>query len=105
MGVRIDQLLHWLCLARSRSLVARACQEGRIRLNDEKVKPAKEVRAGDRIAITEPARDLRRVIEILELPARQLSRKEAPSRYRVIEGLGVEAPGGFDTDLGDEDDG
>ncbi len=103
MGVRIDQLLHWLCLARSRSLVARACQEGRIRLNDEKVKPAKEVRVGDRIAITEPARDLRRVIEILELPARQLSRKEAPGHYRVIEGPGEEAPGDFETDGGEDD--
>jgi len=85
MGLRVDQLLHWLCLAKSRSLVARACQEGRVRVNEARVKPAKEVRPGDRITISERLREDRRVIEILELPSGQTSRRDAPRYYRLLE--------------------
>jgi len=84
MGVRIDQLLHWLCLAKSRSLVARACRAGRIRVNGQPVRPAKEVGPGDRVLIEDPLGDRCREFELLELPAAQASRKAAPGYYRLL---------------------
>jgi ribosome-associated heat shock protein Hsp15 len=84
MGVRVDQLLHWLCLVKSRSLVARACRAGRVQVNGATVRPAKEIRAGDRILISDPRLRHVREVELLALPVRQLSRREAPEYYRVL---------------------
>jgi len=83
MGLRVDQALHWLCLAGSRSLAARACTEGRVRVNGQRVKPAKEIVSGDRLVWIVPGRPGRE-FEILRLPERQLSRREAPEYYRVV---------------------
>jgi len=50
-GVRIDK---WLWAARffkTRSLASRACDLGRIELNGAKVKPSREVHAGDRLHV------------------------------------------------------
>ncbi|MFH1144089.1 MAG: S4 domain-containing protein [Candidatus Eisenbacteria bacterium] len=82
--MRTDQLLHWLCLIKSRSLAARTCLEGRVRVNGLNVKPSRELRVGDRITIHDPLRDRLREIEIVELPAGQVSRREAPHYYRMI---------------------
>lgn len=49
--MRLDK---WLWAARffkTRSLAAQAIEHGRVKLNDERVKPAREVRAGDRLAL------------------------------------------------------
>jgi ribosome-associated heat shock protein Hsp15 len=51
-GVRIDK---WLWAARffkTRSLAARACELGRILLGTQPCKPAREIRAGDHLQIT-----------------------------------------------------
>lgn len=81
--MRIDQVLHWLCLLKSRSMAARACQEGRVLLNGGAARPAREVKAGDRITLMNPARDRGRILRILSVPQRQASRKEAPAYYEV----------------------
>lgn len=49
--VRIDK---WLWAARffkTRSLAAQAVEGGKVRLNGERTKPAKEIRAGDRVLV------------------------------------------------------
>ena len=49
-GVRIDK---WLWAARffkTRTLATRACDLGRISFNGQPAKPAREVRAGDKLA-------------------------------------------------------
>lgn len=76
-------MIHWLCLLKSRSMAARACQEGRVLLNGGAVRPAREVRAGDRVTLLNPARDSGRVLRILAVPIRQASRKEAPEHYEI----------------------
>ena len=53
--VRLDK---WLWAARffkTRSLAADAIDGGKVSLNGERVKPAKEVKAGDRLAVRTPA--------------------------------------------------
>ena len=53
--VRLDK---WLWAARffkTRSLATDAIDGGKVWLNDERVKPAKEVKAGDRLTVRTPA--------------------------------------------------
>jgi ribosome-associated heat shock protein Hsp15 len=82
--VRIDQLLHWLCLAPSRSAAAQACRDGRVELNGRVVRPAHEVRAGDRILLGDPGQDRAMEVEVIVLPPGQVSRKEARTHCRVL---------------------
>ncbi|MBD3236633.1 MAG: hypothetical protein GF330_08010 [Candidatus Eisenbacteria bacterium] len=85
MGVRIDALLHWLCLQKSRSMAARGCREGEILLNGRAVRPAKEVRVGDWISLAQRGRERWISVEILALPARQVSRAGARDYYRPLQ--------------------
>jgi len=84
MGVRVDQLLQWLCLAKSRSLAARACREGHVLVNGERVRPSREPREGERLTLIDPVRGRHRELELLCLPERQASRKAAPEHYRWV---------------------
>jgi len=85
-GVRIDK---WLWAARffkTRSLAARACELGRIQSNGQPAKPAREVRAGDRLQIRNPGGDFE--VDVLGLSelrgpaaaAQRLYRETEPSR-------------------------
>ncbi|MFZ3262813.1 MAG: RNA-binding S4 domain-containing protein [Terriglobales bacterium] len=56
-GVRIDK---WLWAARffkTRALAARACELGRVQSNGQPAKPAREVRVGDMLRITNEGGD------------------------------------------------
>lgn len=64
-GIRVDK---WLWAARffkTRTLASDAVDGGKVQLNGNRVKPAKEVKAGDRLAIT--VGDQRWDIEVLAL--------------------------------------
>ena len=80
--MRLDMLLKSLCLVKTRSQGKKGCEAGRIKLNGSSVKPSHDVHPGDIIEIQFPNRDL--VIEVNEMPAGQISRKEAGSYYRVV---------------------
>jgi ribosome-associated heat shock protein Hsp15 len=49
--VRIDSWIWSVRLAKTRSLAAAACRAGHVRVNDERVKPAHMLRAGDRVRV------------------------------------------------------
>lgn len=64
-SVRIDK---WLWAARffkTRSLASRACELGRIQSNGQTAKPAREVRIGDKLRVTNEGGDFQ--IEVLLL--------------------------------------
>lgn len=84
MGIRIDTLLHWLCLRKSRSLAARGCREGMILLNGRPVRPSQEVNEGDWISIADRRREDWISVEITDLPARQIGRAAARDYYRSL---------------------
>jgi ribosomal 50S subunit-recycling heat shock protein len=81
-GLRIDVLLHRLCLTRSRNEAKSACDAGAVSLNGKKARAADAVLPGARVEVRWPARTLE--MELLELPGKSVSRKAAKELYRVL---------------------
>ena len=89
--MRIDRLLFFLRLSKTRSMAQRLVDQGHIRCNSIRVeRHSHEVGAGD--VLTIPHGSGVRVIEVLGIPARRGPSSEAQSFYRALD------PGGK-TDL------
>lgn len=83
-SIRIDKLLWYLRLAKTRSLAQRWVGEGHIRLNGQRVEKAnQQVAQGDIIVI--PIGQSVRVIELIVLPVRRGPAPEAQSCYRMLD--------------------
>ena len=80
--LRVDVLLHRLCLTRSRSEAKAACDSGAVLVDARSVKASHEVSAGQRITIRFPRRTLE--IELDALPPKSTSHKAARELYRVV---------------------
>jgi ribosome-associated heat shock protein Hsp15 len=78
--LRIDKWLWAARLFKTRTLAADAVELGRVRVNGERVKPAREARVGDRVEVF--AGDLRSEFVIRELSAQ---RGPAPAAQRLYE--------------------
>lgn len=82
--MRIDRLLWFLRLARSRTLAQRLVEGGHIRRNGQRVERlAQPVAPGD--VLTLPLGGGVRVIELLALPTRRGPAPEAQACYRVLD--------------------
>lgn len=81
-ALRIDVLLHRLCLTKSRNEAKSACDAGAVTLNGKKARAADTVLPGARIEIRWPARTLE--LELLESPGKSVSKKAAKELYRVL---------------------
>lgn len=91
-AMRIDLLLHALCLFKTRSQAGRACSEGRVRLNGAPVRPSHAVRAGDRILWRDELGRHEQEVEILEVPRGRVSRTAAREMVRVLARRVIEDP-------------
>jgi len=86
--IRIDKWLWAARLFRTRTLAADAVELGRVRVNGERVKPAREARVGDRVDVLAGGLQLEYVIRALSAQrgpaplARQLYEETADSRMR-----------------------
>ena len=83
MTVRMDK---WLWAARffkTRALAARACDLGRIRLNGQPTKPAREVRVGDMLQVTNEGGEFQ--VEVLLLSDIRGPASVAQTLYRETE--------------------
>jgi ribosome-associated heat shock protein Hsp15 len=86
--MRIDKLLWYLRLAKTRSLAQTMAEEGHMRLNGRRVDRAhQKVAAGD--VLTIPLGPRVRVIELLALPVRRGPAPEAQSCYRMLDERGA----------------
>ena len=77
--LRLDK---WLWAARffkTRSLAAQAIEGGRVRLNGERPKPAKDVKAGDEVVVH--VGELEWVVDVRALSARRGPAEEARKLY------------------------
>ncbi len=82
-SVRIDK---WLWAARffkTRSLATRACELGRIQSNGQPAKPAREVKIGDMLRITNDGGDFQ--VEVLQLSDVRGPAAVAQTLYRETE--------------------
>jgi len=82
-GVRIDK---WLWAARffkTRALAARACQLGRIQSSGQPAKPARDVRLGDMLHITNDGGEFE--VEVLGLSVTRGPASVAQTLYRETE--------------------
>jgi ribosome-associated heat shock protein Hsp15 len=82
-SVRIDK---WLWAARffkTRSLAARACDLGRVQSNGQPAKPAREVRIGDMVRVTNDAGEFH--VEVLLLSEVRGPASVAQTLYRETE--------------------
>ncbi len=82
-SVRIDK---WLWAARffkTRSQAAKACELGRVVLNGQAMKPAREIHRGNLLAVTTPGAEYR--IEVVDLSDVRGGAQVAQALYRETE--------------------
>jgi ribosome-associated heat shock protein Hsp15 len=82
-SLRIDKWLWAARVFRSRSAAADACSGGKVDVNDEAVKPARSVRAGDVLRIT-VGPDRRRILRVLALSDRRGPAEIARTLYEDL---------------------
>ena len=80
--LRVDVLLHRLCLTKSRSEAKAACEAGAVTLDGKRARASDTVAAGKRITVKYPSRLLE--VELLELPGKSVSKKAARDLYSVL---------------------
>ena len=78
-GLRLDKWLWFARFFKSRSLATDAVSGGLVHINGERVKPAREVRIGDRLSITRD--ELRYEVIVQGLPTRRGPAVEAQAAY------------------------
>jgi ribosomal 50S subunit-recycling heat shock protein len=81
-ALRVDVLLHRLCLTRSRNEAKVACDSGAVSLDSRPARASDTVLPGRRITIRYPRRTLQ--LELLALPGKSTSRAAARELYRVV---------------------
>ena len=69
-SIRIDKWLWAARVFKTRSLASAACDGGKVDINREAVKPARRVRAGDRIEVSLP-RGRRRILKVVAIGDRR----------------------------------
>jgi len=80
--LRVDVLLHRLCLTKSRSEARAACEAGAVWVDGKKARASDAVPPGRRIEVRYPARTLE--LELLATPGKSTSKKQARELYRVL---------------------
>lgn len=80
--LRVDVLLHRLCLTKSRSEAKAACEAGAVRVDGKAARPSDAVPPGRRIEVRYPSRTLE--VELLATPGKSTSKKQARELYRVL---------------------
>ena len=80
--VRVDVLLHRLCITRSRSEAKNACDSGAVSVKGRAAKASEPVEVGDTVTVRFPRRLVE--IELLATPPKSTSKKAAREMYRVL---------------------
>lgn len=81
--MRLDKFLKVSRLIKRRTVANTVSEMGRILVNGNPAKPAKQLKVGDIIEIEYSNRVEK--VEVLVVPSGNVSVQEAPSLYRVIE--------------------
>lgn len=74
--VRLDKWLWAVRLYKTRSLASQACQAGHVKVNDQRVKPARSVHVGERIEAQQG--EIKRTLRVLGLIEHRVGAKLVP---------------------------
>jgi len=80
--MRLDIFLKQSRLVPRRTLAQQMCEAGAVKLNGTRAKSAREVSAGDHIAVRQRGRVT--TVRILEVPARPPSKAQAALLYETV---------------------
>jgi ribosome-associated heat shock protein Hsp15 len=78
--LRVDRWLWCVRLFKSRSQASAAVSGGRVHVNGERVKPARALRVGDHLAVSQGGRDLE--LDVRAIPTRRGPAPEARACYQ-----------------------
>ena len=81
---RVDRWLHHVCLFKTRSQAAKACEERRVKVNGDTIKPSKSIHTDDTVTIRYPNG---RFVDyrVLALAPRNIPKKDAREHYEMQE--------------------
>lgn len=79
---RIDKWLWCVRLFKTRGLATEACKGGKIKLNGDAVKPAKELKAGDSISFK--SGPITKVVRVKDFPASRVNAKLAAGFFEDL---------------------
>ena len=82
-SIRIDKWLWAARVFKTRSLASAACDGGKVDINREAAKPARRVRAGDRIEVSLP-RGRRRILKVVAIGDRRGSAEAARALFEDL---------------------
>ncbi len=77
--IRLDKWLKISRLFKTRALATRACDDGKVKVNDQKSKPARMIKVGDKITIKRKSKY--RTFDVLEIVHKSISNKDAKLLY------------------------
>lgn len=81
--MRLDKFLKVSRLIKRRTVANEVSEMGRVFVNNNPAKPAKQLKEGDILTIEYANRNL--TVKIVKVPTGNVSIQEAPSLYEVIE--------------------
>jgi len=81
--MRIDLVLKYLCLVKSRSLAKSLCEQGRVLVGGHPARSSSTVRMGDRITVHFAHHAL--TFHLDDVPGKQLSKSDAPAYYHAVD--------------------
>ena len=85
--IRLDKWLKIARIIKTRNQAAEACEQGRVKVNDQVAKPAKVLKIGDTISVKYKWRS--RTFDVLDIVQKSIKAEEARKLYREHE-LSVE---------------
>ena len=82
-GVRIDVWLDVACLFKTRSEAQRACNAGKVEVNDQRVKPHRELRGGETLTLSRPLGRKQKIV-VKGLAESHLPKAQARELYEDV---------------------
>jgi ribosome-associated heat shock protein Hsp15 len=77
--IRLDKWLKISRIYKTRAQAIRACDEGKVKVNDQKAKPARLIAVGDKITIK--SRSQYRTFDVVDIVQKNVSNKDAKLLY------------------------
>ena len=78
-SIRLDKWLKLSRICKTRAIATRACEDGKVKLNNVKAKPARSIHIGD--VLTLKTGDRYRTFTVLDIVHKNISNKDAKSLY------------------------